>query len=78
MTTLARLVAGIREEATDRLHQTLFDLLTPAQRVILELTVEAEAGRGIRIWSGGAKTRRCRRASAVDTVPASHRRGLQR
>lgn len=44
MTTLARLVARVREEATDRLHQTLFDLLTPAQRMILELTVEAEAG----------------------------------
>lgn len=37
VTTLARLVARVRDEATARLHDTLFQVLSPRQRMILEM-----------------------------------------
>ncbi|WP_285623909.1 DUF4158 domain-containing protein [Actinoallomurus iriomotensis] len=44
VTTLARLVARVRDQALDRLHQALFGVLTPRQRAILELLLEVPDG----------------------------------
>ena len=44
VTTLARLVARVREEATARLQQVLAGLLTERQRRLLDLLLEVEAG----------------------------------
>lgn len=44
VTTLARLVAGTRDEVTNRLHDTLYRLLTPRQRAILEMLLEVPDG----------------------------------
>ncbi|MCC5581989.1 DUF4158 domain-containing protein [Microtetraspora sp. AC03309] len=40
VTTLARLVARVREQAIDRLHQSLHAALSPQQRAVLELLLE--------------------------------------
>ncbi|MEU7748077.1 DUF4158 domain-containing protein [Nonomuraea sp. NPDC049158] len=45
VTTLARLVARVRDEATDRLHDALRGVLSPRQRVILEMLLEVSEGR---------------------------------
>jgi hypothetical protein len=45
VTTLARLVARMRDEATDRLYATLHAVLSPRQRVILEMLLEVPDGR---------------------------------
>ncbi|MEU8319627.1 Tn3 family transposase [Nonomuraea sp. NPDC048881] len=45
VTTLARLVARVRDEATDRLYDTLYAVLTPRQRAILEMLLEVPDGR---------------------------------
>lgn len=44
VTTLARLVARTRDEATNRLYDTLYRLLTPRQQAILELLLEVPEG----------------------------------
>lgn len=45
VTTLARLVARVCDEATDRLYDTLHEVLSPRQRVILEMLREVPDGR---------------------------------
>ncbi|GLW98659.1 hypothetical protein Misp02_27460 [Microtetraspora sp. NBRC 16547] len=45
VTMLARLVARVRDEATDRLHDTLRGVLSPRQWVILETLLEVPEGR---------------------------------
>ncbi|WP_207945123.1 DUF4158 domain-containing protein [Actinomadura rubrisoli] len=44
VTTLARLVARVREQAIDRLHQSLYAVLTRRQRAVLELLLEVPEG----------------------------------
>jgi TnpA family transposase len=44
VSTLARLVARVRDQATQRLWETLCDLLTDQQRGVLELVLEAHEG----------------------------------
>jgi hypothetical protein len=44
VTTIARLVARVRDEATERQYDTLYQLLTPGQRAILEMLLEVPAG----------------------------------
>lgn len=43
-TTLARVVARVRDQATQRLWETLYDLLTDRQRRVLELALEVPEG----------------------------------
>ncbi|MEV0238165.1 DUF4158 domain-containing protein [Nonomuraea sp. NPDC050786] len=45
VTTRARLVDRVRDEATDRLYDTLRGVLSPRQRVILEMLLEVPEGR---------------------------------
>lgn len=45
VTTLARLVARVCDEATDRLYDTLHEVLSPRHRVILEMLLEVPDGR---------------------------------
>ena len=51
VTTLARLVARVRDAATQRLWDTLAALLTPDQRRLLELLLEIPEGGGSPIWT---------------------------
>ncbi|GGU01571.1 DUF4158 domain-containing protein [Actinomadura citrea] len=44
VTTLARLVARVREQAVERLHQSLYAVLSPRQRAVLELLLEMPEG----------------------------------
>jgi Domain of unknown function (DUF4158) len=68
VTTLARLVARVRDQAIDRLHQMLYAVLTPQQRAVLELLLEVPEGartsdlerwrKGPSVPSGGTWRRR--------------------
>ncbi|MFG2246377.1 Tn3 family transposase [Spirillospora sp. NPDC048823] len=44
VTTLARLVARVRDQAIERLHQSLYAVLSPRQRAVLELLLEVPEG----------------------------------
>lgn len=44
VSTLARLVAGVREATTQRLWETLYALLDPGQRAVLDALLEVPAG----------------------------------
>ncbi|GAA3312225.1 hypothetical protein GCM10020295_83540 [Streptomyces cinereospinus] len=53
VTTLARLVASVREAANQRLWDTLYGLLSTGQRAVLDsLLTVAPGGRGCRSWTG--------------------------
>ena len=58
VTTLARLVAQVRDETTQRLWGVLEGLLTAGQRYVLDQLLEVPPGRGCRTWSGGVRARR--------------------
>ncbi|MFI6803383.1 DUF4158 domain-containing protein, partial [Streptosporangium canum] len=45
VTTLTRLVARVRDTATDRLYETLYEVLSPRQRMILQMLLEVPDGR---------------------------------
>jgi hypothetical protein len=63
VSTLARLVARVRDEAMQRLSDTLAAALTSAQAGALEALLEPPPGRGSRNWNGygGARRGRCGR-----------------
>jgi hypothetical protein len=44
VTTLTRLVARVRDEATDRLYETLYAVLSPWQRTVLGLLLAVPEG----------------------------------
>jgi TnpA family transposase len=44
VTTLTRLIARVRDEATERLHEALFGILSPRQRAILARLLEVPEG----------------------------------
>ena len=50
VTVLARLVARVREEATQRLSETLYELLTPQQRFMLDMLLEFPEGARASEW----------------------------
>ena len=59
VTTLARLVARVREAATQRVWDTLYELPTPRQRVALELLLEVPEGARVselERWRKGPRT----------------------
>jgi hypothetical protein len=58
VTTLARIVARVRDEATDELHAKLAGLPDAHQAARLEILVVVLEGRGTRTWSCGARGRR--------------------
>ena len=62
VTTLARLVARVRDEAMQRLWDVLASMLTAEQARLAELLLEVPEGRGSRIWSGYGRRRGRRRA----------------
>ncbi|MGZ4665727.1 MAG: DUF4158 domain-containing protein [Frankiaceae bacterium] len=47
ITTLTRLIARVRDDATQRLWDTLHELLTPEQRFALNMLLEVSAGRRV-------------------------------
>ena len=62
-TTLARLVAKVRDDTTRRLWGELERLLTTGQRFVLDQLLEVWPGSRVSDWSGGARA--LRRAGAV-------------
>ncbi|MET8340261.1 Tn3 family transposase [Streptosporangium canum] len=44
VTTLTRLIARVRDEATERLHETLYGILSPRQQAILTRLLEVPEG----------------------------------
>jgi hypothetical protein len=57
VTTLARLVAPVREAANQRLWDTLYGLLSPGQRAVLDSLLTVPPGLGYRSWTGCAGAR---------------------
>jgi hypothetical protein len=53
VTTLARLVARVDNEAAERLWEALYGLLSDGQRIGLELLLEVPEGAGPPTWTGG-------------------------
>ncbi|MBW8482611.1 Tn3 family transposase [Actinomadura parmotrematis] len=47
VTTLARLVARVRDDATERLYDALFYVMTPRQRAVMELLLEVPDDRRV-------------------------------
>ncbi|GAB2830409.1 hypothetical protein GCM10022221_31410 [Actinocorallia aurea] len=80
VSTLARLVAWVRDEATDRLHQALYGVLTSRQRAVLELLLEVPDGRrasdlerwrrGLSVPSGRNMEKALERAGEILSVGA--------
>jgi Domain of unknown function (DUF4158) len=58
VTTLARLVASVRDESTRQMWEELARLPDPAQRRALDRLPEVPHGPGCRTWNGGAGARR--------------------
>jgi hypothetical protein len=76
VTTLARLVAKVRDDTTRRLWEQLQGLLTPAQRYVLDQLLEVPSGSRVsdlERWRKGPPPRAARRSSSVG--PAGGDRG---
>ena len=50
ISTLTRLIAQVRGQATDRLYATVCELVTPPQRLVLDLLLEVPEGARISPW----------------------------
>ncbi|WP_346149841.1 DUF4158 domain-containing protein [Nonomuraea recticatena] len=68
VTTLARLVARVRDDATDRLYDALYYVMTPRQRAVMELLLEVP-GRPAGVGSGAVP------AGPVGAVGQEHGEG---
>lgn len=71
VTTLARLVARVREEATQRLWERLYGLLSPEQRVMLDVLLEVPEGARVSEWDRLRKGPT--KASGPGMIKALHR-----
>lgn len=70
VTTLARLVAQVREETTGRLWSALESLLTVGQRLRPDQLVGVAPGSQCRIWNAGARARRRAAADRRSSRPS--------